>query len=91
MILTSDMTCTCGLGDGIHWYVDYTHASYMYMLGRSPEEAEHSLRSWAAKILKQGHLDLEVRPMAARILSCHELYMVQICTPKLRLPTDIIL
>lgn len=75
------MICKCGLGEGIHWYVDYVHASCMYMLGHSPEEAESCLRSWAARILKQGHNDLGIRPLAARILSCHDLFMVQICTP----------
>lgn len=72
--------CACGFPDeeNIHWYTD-RRAPMMYMLAHSPEEAEYNLRSWAGRLVKNGHLIIDMRPVAARVLATKRLYMQSIC------------
>lgn len=82
--------CKCALSEGIHWYVERIYAPYMYLVAKSPEEAEHSLRNWAARILSVGHNQLDIRQMAGRVLAVKILNMQSICqNVNLRHPSDI--
>lgn len=72
--------CICGLTDGIHWYVDRRYAPNLYQVATTPEEAEYNLLHWAGKILRSGHMHLDMRPMAAKILACRSLNMIAICS-----------
>jgi tRNA G26 N,N-dimethylase Trm1 len=71
--------CLCGLTEGLHWYVDLKFAGQMFQIAETPEQAEYALRSWAAKILRLGHQHLDVRPLAAKILSTKKLRMIAVC------------
>lgn len=78
--------CSCQLIDGVHWYVDLIHAPLMYMVGRSPEQAEAALRTWAAKVLVKGTMQLDMRPTAAKILATKVLEMKACCEAKILHP-----
>lgn len=79
--------CDCGLTEGIHWYVDIEMAPIMFLVARSPEQAEHSLRSWAARILRKGSIFLDFRPMAAKILASKSLCLTTVCEIRLKDPS----
>ena len=72
--------CSCGLSEGIHWYSDTGVGADIWQIGHTPEEAEHALRSWAAKVVRQGHLYIDIRSTAGRILRAPVLNMTQLCT-----------
>jgi hypothetical protein len=71
--------CHCELSDGSHWFVDMINAPSMYQIAETPEQAEHFLRSWAGKILRIGHMHLDMRQTAAKILACKNINMISIC------------
>lgn len=73
------MPCFCGLGDSLHWFVDQLNAPNLYQVALTPEQAESNLRSWAGKVVKKGHLHLDMRPIAARVLAAKILFMTKIC------------
>ena len=72
--------CECQLSEGLHWYVDNLHAPGLYEIARSPEQAERNLRAWAAKVVRLGHVYLDIRSAAAKILATRRLNLVQLCT-----------
>lgn len=71
--------CSCGLEEGLHWYLDPVNAPGLYHIASCSEEAKYFLRSWAAKILRLGHMHLDMRPLAARILRSKTITMVSLC------------
>lgn len=81
--------CSCQLIDGVHWFVDKLNAPYMFMVAETPEQAERSLRTWAAKTLRLGNMHLDMRPIAARVLSLRILHMVACCSSGLFHPHNI--
>jgi hypothetical protein len=72
--------CICGLDEDVHWFVDRIHAPNLYQVAHTPEEADRMLRSWAGKILKKGHMHLDMRIYASKILKTKVLNMVAICS-----------
>lgn len=71
--------CICNLIEGTHWYVDMKNASTMFLVACSPEQAEHSLLTWAGRTVRLGHQYLDIRSLAGRVLQASDLYMTAIC------------
>jgi hypothetical protein len=71
--------CTCSIGEGLHWYIDINVAPYIYQIGRSPEEAEYSLRAWAGTVVRKGHIYIDLRSLAAKILASRYINMTALC------------
>jgi hypothetical protein len=71
--------CMCGLINDYHWYSDPIHAPNLWQVSTTPEEAEHSLRSWAGKVLKLGHQHIDMKFVAARVLGTRVLSMIRLC------------
>jgi hypothetical protein len=81
--------CHCGLSKDIHWYIDVINAPEMYQIAETPEQAEHNLRSWAGKVLRIGHMHIDMRQAAARILRCQSLHMISVCNNEHLHPSNI--
>lgn len=71
--------CICGLVDDYHWFSDPIHAPNLWQVAPTPEEAEHALKSWAGKVLKSDHIQIDMRPIAAKVLGTPILYMQKLC------------
>lgn len=65
----------CYLECGFHWY--YERKSNMYMIAKSPEEAEHKIRSYVSRKLRSSD-DMLIKSEMAKILASR-LFSVLMC------------